>query len=234
MSARFYIPEPVGLGELIVEGPEAHHMMVSRLAAGDVVTLFAGDNREFVAEIVSISKRQVVLTVTEIHDRDREAHRVVWLASALPKADRLDFLIEKATELGAARFIPLLTSRSVVSPKAKAVEKYQRIVIEASKQCGRNRLMAVEPPQSWEAVLSRPDIPARRCILHTTSDTPSSRSNSTAEPTILAIGPEGGWTDAEIEMALENQWQATCLGKTILRIETAALAGLVWALQGNG
>src|SRR5205807_5163206 len=100
-----------------------------------------------------------VLTVFAAVAADREPPFPLVVASALPKGDRGDFLIEKLTELGVTRFVPLVTARSVVVPKESTREKLERAVIEASKQCGRNRLMAVDPPQKWDGFLSRTDLP---------------------------------------------------------------------------
>lgn len=219
MADRFYTPRPLAPGDFTLDGPEAHHLAaVRRFAPGDRVILFNGDGNEYPAEVVGIGKKNVVLVIATGVPADRERPRELWVAAALPKGDRADFLIEKLTELGVARFIPLVTARSVVIPKSTVVEKFERMVIEASKQCGRNRLMMIDPPQSWAAFAGRPDLPADRVLLHTVDADPMLVGNA---PRIVAVGPEGGFTSEE---AATVGWRRASLGLRILRVETAAVA----------
>jgi 16S rRNA (uracil1498-N3)-methyltransferase len=219
VAERFFTPESPTPGEYALAGPEAHHLAaVRRIAVGESIVLFSGDGREFPAEVVGVGKKSVLLQVGEPIAVDRERPVPLWIASAVPKGDRLDFLIEKLTELGVARFVPLIAERSAVRPKADIVGKYRRIVVEASKQCGRNVLMMVDPPIPWSAFVERPDLPSRKIVLHPSGDGPLSKH---AESTVIAIGPEGGWSEAEID---RPGWAKATLGSTILRIETAGLA----------
>ncbi|MBN9120782.1 MAG: 16S rRNA (uracil(1498)-N(3))-methyltransferase [Planctomycetes bacterium] len=222
MSDRFYTPDVLGPGEYALTGPEAHHLAtVRRFAPGDRIFLFNGDGNEYPCEVLSVGKRAVALSVFPPVSADRELGFPLVVASALPKGDRTDFLIEKLTELGATRFVPLLTARAVVQPKVSAVEKLSRAVIEASKQCGRNRLMTIDPPQSWAAFVARADLPAARVVLHTGPDLPKvSASGGCA----VAAGPEGGFTPEEVARARESGWTAASLGPRVLRVETAAIA----------
>lgn len=222
MSDRFYTPDPLGPGEYALAGAEAQHLSaVRRFTTGDLVTLFNGDGNDYRAEVVSAGKRSVVLRVLRAEPADRELPFPLVVASALPKGDRADFLIEKLTELGVTRFVPLVTARSVVVPKASAVEKFARAVIEASKQCGRNRLMAVDPPRTWDALLALGDLPANRLVLHTG---PGLAGLTPGGGVAVAVGPEGGLTPAEVESAAAAGWRAASLGPRVLRVETAALA----------
>ena len=217
MADRFYTPGPVYPGDTILDGPEAHHLTaVRRFGPGDRVTLFTGDGREWPAEVVGVGKRSVALSVGEPAAVDRERVHELWVAAAVPKGDRADFLVEKLTELGVTRFVPLVTARSVVVPKS--VEKFQRMVIEASKQCGRNRLMTIDAVQPWAAFAGRSDLPAERLMLHTTEAPPMA---SQTGPRVVAVGPEGGFTSDEAAAA---GWQVASLGPRVLRVETAALA----------
>jgi 16S rRNA (uracil1498-N3)-methyltransferase len=223
VADRFFTTEPLGPGEYSLTGPEAHHLAtVRRYAPGDRVVLFNGDGNEYPCEIVSAAKRSVALMVGEPVAVDREVPAPLIVASALPKGDRSDFLVEKLTELGATRFVPLVTARAVVQPKSSVVEKFERAVIEASKQCGRNRLMAITPPQKWSEFCSRTDLPARRLVLHTGPELP--RVAPSAGGVVVAVGPEGGFAPEEIAAALANGWVAASLGPRVLRVETAALA----------
>ena len=233
MAERFFTPDPLAVGDYVLEGPEAHHLSsVRRFATGDTVTLFNGDGFEYQAHIISLAKNSVtlqILTSTRV-DRERQIPSIV--ASALPKGDRADYLIEKLTEVGVTRFIPLLTERSIVRPKKTVVEKFERAVIEASKQCGRNRLMMVDSPCPWHLLLSRTDLPDHRFVLHTDSHSlPLAKVN---QESIIAVGPEGGFSQQEIEAALGNGWQTRNLGSRILRVETAAVAAVTIMESGSG
>lgn len=223
MSERFYTSEPLSPGEFVLTGSEAHHLAtVSRHRPGDRVILFNGDNHEYPAEVIAIGKRTVTLRILAREWVDRETSYPVVVGCALPKGDRADFLIEKLTELGVTRFVPLITARSIVQPKSTVVEKFNRAVIEASKQCARNRLMAVVPPRTWDAFIHAPDLPPHKYVLH-----PQGSSDSVqpfAEGVVVAIGPEGGLTDEEVKAAMRAGWRVATLGPRILRIETAGLA----------
>jgi len=222
MADRFYCAEPLGPGEVHLVGAEAHHLAhVRRFAPGDEVVLFNGDGKEYPATIVAISKRSVVLSVRAVETPQREVERPVVVAAAVPKADRADFLVEKLTELGVHRFIPLLTARSTVHPKESSVERYRRGVIEASKQCGRNRFMTVDGVHSWPALLARNDLPPARLVLHTRPGLPILQPQT---PAVVAVGPEGGFTSEELAAAEAAGWRLVSLGARTLRLETAAVA----------
>ena len=232
MSDRFYTADPLGPGEYALTGPEAHHLAaVRRFAEGDRVTLFNGDGHEYPSEILSLGKKTVTLNVLARESADRELGHPLVVGCALPKGDRADFLVEKLTELGATRFVPLVTTRAVVQPKPAVVEKFTRAVIEASKQCGRNVLMGVDPPQKWEAFASRADLPSARFVLHTGPTL--ARLPTTRTGAAVAVGPEGGFTQDEIALALASGWTPASLGPRVLRVETAALAAVA-VLGGQG
>jgi 16S rRNA (uracil1498-N3)-methyltransferase len=223
MADRFYTPDPLGAAEYHLRGAEAHHLAaVRRFGRGQTVILFNGDGHDYPAEVLSVGKREVVLNVLRAEPADRELGFSLVVAAALPKGDRADFLVEKLTELGATRFVPLVTARSVVHPKPSAAEKFARAVIEASKQCGRNRLMAVDPPQAWVVFLARCDLPAERLLLHTGPGLPPLRRSG--GDVVVAVGPEGGFAPEEVDAAVEAGWEAASLGPRTLRVETAALA----------
>ena len=223
MADRFYTADPLGPGEVVLDGSEAHHLAtVRRIRPGDEVVLFNGDGNEYPAVVVAAGKKSVVLTVLAARAADRELPFPLVVASALPKGDRADFLVEKLTELGATRFVPLVAERSVVVPKAATAEKLRRAVVEASKQCGRNRLMAVDEPRDWKDFLALPDLPVTRFVLHT-SDAPDRPVRSDAG-VVVAVGPEGGFAPHEVEAAAAAGWRVATLGPRVLRVETAALA----------
>src|SRR5262245_61323710 len=167
MAERYYLEASLGPGRVVLDGPEAHHLAaVCRARPGDAVCLFNGDGREYPARVVAADRRRVELEVLEPSAPPRELAFPLEVAAPLPKGDRAQFLVEKLTELGVTRFVPLSTRRSVVHPRESRREKLQRYVIEASKQCGRNVLMAVEPLASWESYARGADLPAVRVLAH--------------------------------------------------------------------
>jgi 16S rRNA (uracil1498-N3)-methyltransferase len=222
VADRFFTPDPLGPGEYVLTGPEAHHLTtVRRFGPGERIVLFNGDGLDYPCEITSATKRTVALNVLAPVAVERELPHPLVVGSALPKGDRADFLVEKLTELGVTRFVPLVTARAVVQPKPSVVEKFARAVIEASKQCGRNRLMLVDGPQKWDAFMARTDLPAAKFVLHTGPDLPKI---STGAGCAVAVGPEGGFTPEELAEATGTGWTAVSLGPRVLRVETAAVA----------
>jgi 16S rRNA (uracil1498-N3)-methyltransferase len=221
MSERFYVSSPLRPGVVALHGAEAHHLAaVCRLHAGDQVCLFNGDGHEYPASVTAVAKRTVTLDVLGVESPQRELSFRLEVATPLPKGDRSQFLIEKLTELGATRYVPLLTHRSVVQPRESTKEKLERWVIEASKQCGRNVLMEIGAPAEWANYSMRDDLPATRLLAQFGGGAMEERGRDV----VVAIGPEGGFMEEEIELARAARWQPIGLGPRILRVETAALA----------
>jgi 16S rRNA (uracil1498-N3)-methyltransferase len=237
MSERFYVPSPLAEGILVeLEGAEAHHLAtVCRLGPSDVVRLFNGDGNEYLARVLDAGRRRVRLEVTARTTPTRELSFALEIAAPLPRGDRAQFLVEKLTELGATRFVPLATRRSVIVPREAHREKLQRYVIEASKQCGRNRLMEVAALTDW------PDYCAGsraewRVLAHPggAAGSPASLTVAAGQMVVMAVGPEGGFTEEELELARSSGWQLLDLGPRILRLETAALVLAAWAVAAAG
>ncbi len=221
MSERYYVNRPLAVGEAALDGPEAHHLAnVCRLRPGDAVILFNGDGRQYRAVVRDASKRRVTLDVGAVEEPAREVGFRVEAAAPLPKGDRAQFLVEKLTELGVTDFVPLRTARSVVHPRD--TDKLQRHVIEASKQCGRNVLMRVAPLTDWESYVAAKGLPPRRVVAHLSGEEGRAWSAS-PDGIALAVGPEGGFTDEEVEAARAAGWLVVGLGPRVLRVETAAL-----------
>lgn len=221
MADRFYVNWPLAVGPVTLQGPEAHHLaVVCRLRPGDRVSLFNGDGREYPAEVVTAAKKSVALHVLAVESPARELGQRLEVAAPLPKGDRGQFLIEKLTELGVTRFIPLRTQRSVVHPGEVRLDRLQRYVIEASKQCSRNVLLRVDPLREWADLCRDVDLPARRWLGN--PGAPRVPCLPLVD-TICAVGPEGGFTDQEVAAAQDAGWQPVGLGPRILRVETAAL-----------
>ncbi len=219
MADRFYVNAPLDVGPVELRGPEAHHLaVVCRLRTGDRVCLFNGDGREYRAVIAAADKRQVRLDVEAADAPPRELPFPVEVAAPLPKGDRAQFLIEKLTELGVTTFVPL-TTRRTVAREAKP-ERLERYVIEASKQCGRNVLLRVQPYTDWVGYCRRAELPAARVLAHVGE---TGQGIPSGEAAALAVGPEGGFTEEEVAAALEAGWRVVGLGPRVLRVETAAL-----------
>ncbi|MBL8796387.1 MAG: 16S rRNA (uracil(1498)-N(3))-methyltransferase [Planctomycetia bacterium] len=223
MSERFYVNCPLEVGPTAIQGAEAHHLaVVCRLRPGDAVCLFNGDGREYHAVILEAGKRTVELDVQRIETPERELPFRLEVAVPLPKGDRAQVLVEKLTELGVHRLVPLRTARSVVHPGDAKRGKLERWVIEASKQCGRNLLLEVAPLTDWASYCERDDLPRLRWLAHPAPDGEVSLTRSRSDR-VIAVGPEGGFTEEEVERAVSLGWQRVGLGPRILRVETAAI-----------
>ena len=232
MSDRYFAETPISGDRAVLDGAEAHHLIhVMRAAPGSEVVLFDGSGAEFPARVMKIQRGRVELAVVERREVDRELPVEVTLAVALPKGDRQRWLVEKAVELGVRRLVPLVTERSVVQPSAKSGERLRRTVIEASKQCGRNRLMEIAGAVSWADYASTSPEYAIRLLAHPVEDVRRKLEPgasplgdlSSDKALVFAVGPEGGFAPKELELALTAGWQTVDLGPRILRVETAAI-----------
>ena len=234
MPHRFFADTPVSASSIRLPPKEAHHLIhVLRGQVGDEVIIFDGSGVEFQARVAEIRRSEVELQVLGRQTVDRELPLHITLGVALPKGDRQRWLIEKAVELGVGNVVPLQTERGVAQPAPKAVERLARFVIEASKQCGRNRLMQVDSARPLVDYLAQASPGAARWLAHPgTGPAFSSGQSHAASEILLAVGPEGGFTDLEVEQAARSGWQIVALGPRILRVETAAL--LLSALAGTG
>jgi len=233
VADRFYAPGPWTEGKAQLEGDEARHLArVRRVESGELVTLFDGRGRSATAEVIAIARDRVSLSIVEEGDLDRSLAGPLVLATAVPKGDRFDWLVEKATELGVSRLVPLVTSRSVVDPRSSKLDRLRRLIIEASKQSGRSRLMDLGPPITWAEWLRHGSTGIETVFLaHPSGDRLIEASKPDFSRGIgFAIGPEGGFSDMEVEEAREAGHRVIALGPTILRVETAALAACVAVL----
>lgn len=236
MSERFFSEQPIdNNAKVVLAGTEAHHLLhVMRLGIGEQVTLFDGEGDEFKAEIESTTRREVTLNVVERQAIDRESPVQITMGIALPKGDRQKMLIEKLTEIGVTQLVPLITERGVSSNKGaivkgNALEKLRRGVIEASKQCRRNRLMEITEPMRFSDFLSRETDTDQivRVIAHPSgdawNDAVGKAGHGLARSYEVAIGPEGGFSEEEYQGAIRAGWASVGLGDRILRIETTAI-----------
>ena len=224
MSDRFFVTriDDTKIIELI--GDEAQHLnQVMRGRVGTRVQLFDGQGHEATAVIQVLSKKTVKLQIESVSIISREAGCRVILGTALPKSGRERFLVEKTVELGVAEFVALESTHSVVKPSSGFIDKANRIAIEASKQCGRNQLMQIRLASFCDYVTAA-DLPATRLIADPSGVSIGEIDTAAHDSIALAIGPEGGFTEQELDEATDAGWQRVALGERILRIETAALA----------
>ena len=232
MPNRFYLANLPESGAAVLEDLEAHHLIhVLRASPGDIVELFNGTGLVASAQITSLHNRDAQLQILGSHREDPSPRQII-VATAVPKGDRFDWLIEKATELGVTRIIPLRTARSVVDPRVSKLEKLRQTVSAACKQSGRNHLLELESTTTWSDFVNRELGQSASYIAHPgpTTRSPSSLWDGKSS-IVFAIGPEGGFTDEEVELAVGRGAKPISLGPRILRIETAALA--LAACAGN-
>ena len=225
MPRRFFMTGPLVVGPRRLEGAEAHHLThVLRIGVGECVTLFDGSGIDALAELTAIADGTAEVVVRETYAARTEPSVCVVLATAVPKGERFGWLIEKATELGVQRFVPLITERSVILPGEGKLEKMRRTIVEASKQCGRSRMMDLAVPVRWAEFVARDVSASATWVAHPAGAPFESTRHVTTGPVVAAVGPEGGFTDAELELAVQAGARLVSLGARVLRIETAAVA----------
>jgi len=240
MSERFFTEQPVAGTRAVLAGDEGRHLAsVMRARVGDEAILFDGSGAEFLARIAEIRKGTVTLDIVQRREISRELAVVLTLAVALPRGERQKWLVEKATELGVTRLAPLVTERGVAEASGSALARLKRQVIEASKQCGRNRLMEIAQPVEAEALFAATLGSAIRLVADPTgqpignimrgSTAGQASSGTRRDAWVIAIGPEGGFAPPELAAARDYDWQVVSLGPRILRVETAAIAMAAWA-----
>ncbi|RLK44152.1 16S rRNA (uracil(1498)-N(3))-methyltransferase [Cupriavidus plantarum] len=239
MPPRFYV-EAALAADATLELPDTvvRHAQVLRLAPGDAVTLFDGRGGSHLATLVELGKRRAVVQVGPHDAAEAELPFRVTLAQGLAGGDKMDWLIEKAVELGVSAIQPLQAHRSVVrlsgERAAKREAHWQALIAAACEQCGRNRLPALAPVATVEAWLAAPPSPPAGARLlvspRATASLPTlaaaERAAWLAGGVTLLIGPEGGLAPEEENMALRAGFTAVSLGPRILRTETAGLACL--------
>ena len=239
MSAtrRFYSEEPITDDTVVLTGDEARHaLQVVRLRVGEEATLFDGSGVEFRARLETADRRSAGFRVLERLEVARTPRLAVTVASAVPKGRRAEFLVEKLSELGAARFVPLAFERSVVDPRARPgnhLRKWRRAALEAAKQCGRNRLMEVAEPVSFAELSETVGAYGSAWVCDASGESPHPDVLRGQDTALVAIGPEGGLTEAEAREAREGGMAPLGLGRTILRVETAGMAALVRLLAAG-
>ena len=225
---RFYCPTPLATGlPLSLPSGAARHVQVLRLQPGDVITLFNGEGGEFDATVTRMGRSDVEVAVGAHHAVEREAARPVHLLAGITANERMDWLVEKATELGVASITPWVAERSVLKLKGERADKklahWQGVAVAAAEQCGRNRVPAVHPAVTLTEWLKTAP-PGERWVLSLSAGTqPVAQMMRTDAVTVLS-GPEGGLSPAEETAALAAGFKPVSLGPRVLRAETAPLA----------
>ena len=233
---RFFCPTPLATGlALSLPAGAARHVQVLRLQPGDVITLFNGEGGEFDATVTRMGRSDVEVEVGAHHAVEREAARAVHLLAGITANERMDWLVEKATELGVASITPLVAERSVLKLKGERAEKklahWQGVAVAAAEQCGRNRVPTVHPAVTLTAWLNKAP-PGERWVLSLSEGTrPLPQVNHPTPslpmtPVTVLSGPEGGLSPAEETAALAAGFVPVTLGPRVLRAETAPLAVL--------
>ncbi|HCL85956.1 MAG TPA: 16S rRNA (uracil(1498)-N(3))-methyltransferase [Comamonadaceae bacterium] len=229
---RFHCPLPLAAGAQIALPPTAaRHVQVLRLQPGDALTLFNGEGGEWSATVARMGRSDVEVTVGAHAAVEREAARAVHLAVGMPANERMDWLVEKATELGAASIQPIAAARSVLKLSgeraAKRQQHWQAIAVAACEQCGRNRVPPVAAPLALADWLRRGGAEGTRLLLSLRDGgRPLRDAAGDAGPVWVLHGPEGGLTEQEEEAALARGFAPASLGARVLRAETASVAAL--------
>ena len=231
--SRFFIDAALSLGEHDLPEAQAHYIgRVLRLAAGDAVQLFDGSGQEFRGQVLEVGKKHVRVTLDQALPGQPESPLHIHLGQGLSRGERMDWAIQKATELGAQEITPIVSERCEVRLKDERADKrmahWRQVAISACEQCGRSTLPVIHPPTSladWTASVEA-DL---KLVLHPVAEPLTSHER----PARLAflIGPEGGLSEAEVEQARGKGFQAARLGPRVLRTETAPVVALAVAQQ---
>ena len=235
---RFYCPTPLPLGtELALPAAAARHVQVLRMQPGEALTLFNGEGGECSATVLRMGRSDVLVEVQAHHAIERENLRPVHLALGMPANDRMDWLVEKATELGVSSIQPLMTAHSVLRLKGERADKkvahWNSVAAAACEQCGRNRVPAVYDvldAQDWlRRATPAPGLCAMLSLREGTlplAGLLAAQAPADTTPVVFFSGPEGGLAAAEEQAALSAGWAPVTLGPRTLRAETAPLAAL--------
>jgi 16S rRNA (uracil1498-N3)-methyltransferase len=231
---RFYVDASLAEpGEIVLPAGAARHVQVLRLQPGDALTLFDGSGPEWRAEVTAMGRSEVRVNLLAAEQPQRELACSVTLAVVMPANDRMDFLVEKATELGAAALQPLVGERSVLRLSGDRADKkrshWQGVAIAAAEQSGRTVPTRVEPVMTlagWLAALPAPADDEWRGLLSPRAAVPLAQFPQTRA--LFLSGPEGGLSDTEEDAARARGFAGISLGPRILRADTAPLAVLSW------
>lgn len=228
--------------QITIRDREAYHLKkVLRLAPGDKIQVADGQGNEYLAAIIKLED-SVICQIIEKIESVPEPEFKVALWQGIPKGEKMDFIIQKCTELGISRINPLYTKYTVVRLEPKKQknreERWQRIAFEAAKQCGRAVVPSIGSILNWQDVLAAPKQDGLFLLFAETQKKPGLKqtleNNSGFKEIHLLVGPEGGFAEQEINTAQSSGWYPVSLGRRILRTETAGMAGLTMVLYQYG
>lgn len=228
-NPRLYCPDVMASDTHITLPEKTGHYVgnVLRMGVGQALRLFNGSGGYFDAEIIEQTKKKVTVAIGEHHSEEAESPLPVHLGIALSKGDKMDWIVQKATELGVHSITPLKSQRSDVKiPKerqAKRIEHWQQVAISACEQCGRNRIPIIHDISDTET-WSQAQTASLKFVLHHRAD--KIGTQAVPKSVALLIGPEGGLTEEEIKAAEINGFKSLCLGQRVMRTETAPVAAL--------
>ncbi|RKY42688.1 MAG: 16S rRNA (uracil(1498)-N(3))-methyltransferase [Candidatus Makaraimicrobium thalassicum] len=231
---RFYVPGTnIRKGEIMIDGEEAHHMMdVIRLQDGDKVVIFDGTGNEYTGFIKKTGRRprRVIVEIVRTERPSVESIPKVTLAQAIPRKGKMDYIVEKATELGVFRLIPLVSERTVVRPDAagcrRKTGRWRKIAIETSKQCGRSSIPVVDEITGFGEIarqIDQYDLALLAGFMHNAVSIKESLAGFRTGDILVFIGPEGDFSPEEIRMADRDNCRFVSLGSRILKSDTAGL-----------
>lgn len=233
--SRFYAPpQSVRQRSICITGREAHHIRdVLRLRRADRVVVFDGTGREYPGIIEKVGAKEVVVDIESVRQAKSFRLPEIILVQAIPRLEKMDLIIQKATELGVDTIIPIETSRTVVRLREARlearIERWRRIILEASKQCGRSRVPEVKTPVDLASALEFTrgcGLKIFACLYEGAKDLKGILANSAVKKIALFIGPEGDFTPQELDLAKSFGCTLVSLGPLTLRCDTAAIAGL--------
>ncbi len=234
---RLFLPSEKLAGEkIIIAGEEARYLsLVLRLKPGEQITVFDGSGYRYICNVLQVHKKEVVVEKIKKEPYSAESPVSITLAQGLPKSDKMDLIVRKSTELGVNKIIPLVTERSQIRHTDK-VERWRKIALSASQQCGREKIPEIEEVMGIEEFLSGiHEVGARHAvplqIIFSEEQTERNLKKiltgfKGARHLILLIGPEGGFTRKETDLAVEKGFLEASLGPRVLRTETAPLTAM--------
>ncbi|MGE8393190.1 16S rRNA (uracil(1498)-N(3))-methyltransferase [Pseudomonas sp. BIGb0427] len=231
--SRFFIDAPLSLGAHDLPEAQAHYIgRVLRMAVGDAVQLFDGSGQEFRGQLLEVGKKTVRVQLDEAFAGQADSSLQIHLGQGLSRGERMDWAIQKATELGVSAITPIVSERCEVRLKDERADKrmahWRQVAISACEQCGRSSVPVIHPPQPLADWLKACDQDLK-LVLHPVAEPMVSHQ----QPASLAflIGPEGGLSEAEVEQAKATGFHAARLGPRVLRTETAPVVALAVAQQ---
>jgi 16S rRNA (uracil1498-N3)-methyltransferase len=229
MIRLFLPPEQLTSKQIIITGDQARYLsLVLRVKPGDILTVFDGLGYQHTCKILQSHKKKVIAERTKKEPYSVESPISIILAQGIPKGDKMDLIIQKSTELGVRKIIPLITERSQIRYTQK-IDRWRKIALSASQQCGRNKIPEIDEPTEFKEFLKQTRGELGIIFSEEEKDRNLKKIMSTFRNTqqiILFIGPEGGFSREEVAIATEKGFITASLGPRILRTETAPITAI--------